>query len=93
MLARRVDVRVLSALCDILERHAGILGRYPNIAYFVRSDPTRPSPPYQRGRHHSVGLGSIMYSHTKFPTATIRPFGDSSAGDKGMPFLTVIYGS
>ena len=30
-----------------------ILGRYPNIAYFVGSDPTFPSPPYARGRQHS----------------------------------------
>jgi hypothetical protein len=70
-----------------------ILGKYPNIAYFVGSDPTAPSVPYSRGRQHSVGLGSITYSHTKFLTATIRLFGDSGAGDKGMPFYTVIYGS
>jgi hypothetical protein len=31
-----------------------ILGRYPNIAYFVGSDPTTPSPPYPRGCQHSV---------------------------------------
>jgi hypothetical protein len=78
-------------------RHLGttdiILGRYPNIAYFVGSDPTAPSPPYARGHQHSVALGSITYSHTKFLTATIRLFGDSGAGDKGMPFYTVIYGS
>jgi hypothetical protein len=70
-----------------------ILGRYPNIAYFVGSDPTAPSPRYARGRQHSVGLGSITYTHTKFLTATIRLFADSGAGDKGMPFYTVIYGS
>jgi hypothetical protein len=70
-----------------------ILGRYPNIAYFVGSDPTSPSPPSARGRQHSVGLGSITYTHTKFLTATIRLFGDCGAGDKGMPFYTVIYGS
>jgi hypothetical protein len=75
------------ATCDI------ILGRYRNIAYFVGSDPTVPSPPYPRGRQHSVSLGSITYSHTKLLTATIRLFGDSGAGDKGMPFYTVIYGS
>ena len=54
---------------------------------------TPPSPPYARGRQHSVGLGSITYTHTKFLTATIRLFGDSGAGHKGMPFYTVIYGS
>ena len=70
-----------------------ILGRYSNIAYFVGSDPTAPSPPYPRGVQHSVGLGSITYSNTKFQTATIRLFGDSGANDKGMPFYTVIYGS
>jgi hypothetical protein len=70
-----------------------ILGRHPNIAYFVGSDPTTPSPPYPRGRQHSVSLGSITYTHTKFLTATIRLFGDSGAGDQGMPFYTVIYGS
>src|SRR5260370_2025102 len=76
-----------------LETREIILGQYPNIAYFVGSDPTAPSPPYQRGRQHSVTLGSITYSHTKFLTAAIRLFGDSGAGDNGMPFYTVIYGS
>jgi len=70
-----------------------VLGKYPNIAYFVGSDPTLPSPPYRRGIEHSVGLGSITYSDTKFLTATIRLFGDSGAQDKGMPFYTVIYGA
>jgi hypothetical protein len=70
-----------------------ILGRYQNIAYFVGSDPTQPSPPYKRGQQHSVSLGSINYTHTKFLAATIRLFGDSGAGDKGMPFYTVIYGA
>jgi hypothetical protein len=70
-----------------------ILGKYPNIAHFVGSDPTLPSPPYRRGIQHSVGLGSITFSNTKFLTATIRLFGDSGAQDKGMPFYTVIYGA
>jgi hypothetical protein len=70
-----------------------IRGKYPNIAYFVGSDPRIPPPPYRRGIQHSVILGSITYSHTKFLTATIRLFADSGAGDKGMPFYTVIYGS
>jgi hypothetical protein len=48
-----------------------ILGKYPNVAYFVGSDPTRPSPPYKRGIQHSVALGSINYSNIKFLTATI----------------------
>jgi hypothetical protein len=60
-----------------------ILGRFPNIAYFVGSDPTPPSPPYRRGVQHSVGLGSITVSNTKFLTASIRLFGDSGANDKG----------
>jgi hypothetical protein len=51
------------------------------------------SPPYPRGRQHSVGLGSMTYTHTKLLTATVRLFGDSGAGDKGMPFYTVIHGS
>ena len=45
------------------------------------------------GQQHSVVLGSITYKDTKFQTATIRLFSDSGAGDKGMPFYTVIYGS
>jgi hypothetical protein len=59
-----------------------ILGKYPNIAYFVGSDPAPPHPPYKRGIQHSVGLGSIIYPNTKFLTATIRLFGDSGAKDK-----------
>jgi hypothetical protein len=69
-----------------------ILGRYPNVAYFVGSDRTPPSPPYKRGVQHSVMLGSITFSNTKFLTATIRLFGDSGTVDKGMPYYTVIYG-
>jgi hypothetical protein len=71
-----------------------ILGKYPNIAYFVGSDPTDPPPPpYSSGNQHSVRLGSIIFSNTKFLTATIRLFGDSGSGDKGMPYYTVIYGA
>jgi hypothetical protein len=70
-----------------------ILGKYPNIAYFAGSDPTRPSPPYPRGQQHSVGLGNFIYQNLKLLTAPIRLFGDSGAGDKGMPFYTVIFGA
>lgn len=70
-----------------------ILGKYPNIAYFVGSDPTMPSPPYPRGQQHSVGLGDITYRDLKLLTATIRLFGDSGANERGMPFYTVIYGA
>jgi hypothetical protein len=70
-----------------------ILGKYPNIAYFVGSDPTSPPPPYKRGMQHSVSLGSLVYENTKFLTATIRLFGDSGTTEKGMPFYTVIYGA
>jgi hypothetical protein len=70
-----------------------ILGRYPNVAYFVGSDPTQPGPPYPRGQQHSVGLGDLTYKNLKLLTASIRLFGDSGAGDKGMPFYTVIVGA
>ena len=70
-----------------------ILGRYPNVAYFVGSDPTQPGPPYPRGQQHSVGLGDLTYKNIKLLTASIRLFGDSGAGDKGMPFYTVIVGA
>jgi hypothetical protein len=70
-----------------------ILGKYPNIAYFVGCGPAQPYPPYRRGVQHSVGLGSIVFPNTKFLTATIRLFGDSGTKDKGMPFYTVIDGA
>jgi len=70
-----------------------ILGKYPNTTYFVGSDPTTLSPPYPRGQQHSVGLGDITYQNLKLLTAAIRLFGDSGAGDKGMPFYTVIFGA
>jgi hypothetical protein len=70
-----------------------IVGRYPNIAYFVGSDPTLPGPPYPPGQQHSVGLGDLTYKNLKLLTATIRLFGDSGAGDRGMPFYTVICGA
>ncbi len=70
-----------------------ILGRYPNIAYFIGSDPTQPGPPYPRGQQHSVGLGDLTYKNLKLLTASIRLFGDSGVGDNGMPFYTVICGA
>jgi hypothetical protein len=70
-----------------------ILGKYPNIAYFVGSDSTLPGPPYPRGQQHSVGLGDLTYKNLKLLTSSIRLFGDSGAGDKGMPFYTVICGA
>jgi hypothetical protein len=70
-----------------------IRGRYRNVAYFVGSDPTQPGPPYPRGQQHSVGLGDLIYSHLKLLTASIRLFGDSGAGERGMPFYTVIIGA
>jgi hypothetical protein len=70
-----------------------ILGKYPNVAYFVGSDPTQPGPPYPRGQQHSVGLGDLTYKRLRLLTASIRLFGDSGAGDKGMPFYTVIVGA
>ncbi len=70
-----------------------ILGRYPNVAYFVGNDPTTPSPPYPRGSQHAVHAGSMNYRNLKLLTAAIRLFADSGASDKGMPFYTVIYGA
>jgi hypothetical protein len=70
-----------------------ILGKYPNIAFFVGSDPTMPSPPYPRGSQHAVHLGTMNYRNLTLLTATIRLFADSGAQDKGMPFYTVICGA
>jgi hypothetical protein len=70
-----------------------ILGRYPDIAYFVGSDSTTPSAPDPRGRQHSVVLGTVNYRNLTLLTAAIRLFGDSGAGARGMPYYTVIYGA
>ena len=70
-----------------------ILGRYPNVAYFVGSDPTLPGPPYPRGQQHGVILGDFTYKNLKMLTAAIRLFGDSGAGDRGMPYYTVVCGA
>ena len=70
-----------------------ILGRYPNVAYFVGSDPTLPGPPYPRGQQHGVVLGDFTYKNLKTLTAAIRLFGDSGAGDRGMPYYTVVCGA
>jgi hypothetical protein len=70
-----------------------ILGRHPNIAYFVGSDPTKPGPPYARARQHGIVLGDLRYKNLKLLTAAVRLFADSGSGDKGMPFYTVIVGA
>jgi HNH endonuclease len=70
-----------------------ILGRYPNIAYFVGTASPFPSPPYPSGIKHVVSLGDAKYGDAKLLGATIRLFGDSGFQDKGMPFYTAIYGA
>jgi hypothetical protein len=70
-----------------------ILGKYPNIASFVGSERREPLPPYARGFPHSVTGGTMTYKGLKLLTSTIRLFGDSGAGDKGMPFYQVIVGA
>jgi hypothetical protein len=68
-----------------------ILGKCPNIAYFVGSDRRDPPPP--DAEPHRVTGGTITYRRLKLLISTIRLFASSGADNKGMPLYTVIVGA
>lgn len=69
-----------------------ILGRYPNIPYFVGSDPGEPPPPLERGVMHSFEFVEIEYNRLKLLAVKMRLFAHAGTKQNGMPIYTVVVG-
>lgn len=70
-----------------------ILGRYPNIPYFVGSDRTDPPPPERRGVLHVVTHTNATIGRLKYITTRICLFSHSGTDQNGMPFYEVVVGA
>jgi hypothetical protein len=70
-----------------------ILGKYPCISYFVRSDPGDPPPP-NPGVRHSVEFSTMTgRSGLRLLQAKVRLFASSGTPEHGMPVYYVIMGA
>lgn len=70
-----------------------ILGRYPNIPYFVGSDPRDPPPPEPRQILHLIQRTSVTYRRWRLITVRIRLFAQSGTPANGMPIYEVVVGA
>jgi len=68
-----------------------ILGRSPNIPFFVGSDPGLPPPP--DSRKVLIQRTRLHYRRLRLITVRIRLFAHSGTPDRGMPFYEVVVGS
>ena len=69
-----------------------ILGKYPNIPYFIGSEMDQPSPPEERGRMHSIQLLDVFVGRMKYLVVRLRLFAHSGTAEFGMPFYNVVVG-
>lgn len=79
---------------------AVILGKDPNIPYYVGSVLRAPPPPSRHGPLHRIDLGTTGYIfeprsglYRRFLISSIRLFGTDGTSENGMPVYTVIVGS
>jgi hypothetical protein len=70
-----------------------ILGRYPNIPYFVGSDRSDPPPPEPPGRLHVVHFTDVTIGRLKYLTVRFRLFAHSGTKENGMPYYEVVVGT
>jgi hypothetical protein len=70
-----------------------ILGRYPNIPYFVGSDRNDPPPPHRAGILHTVTHTNVAVGRLKFVTTRVRLFAHSGTEQNGMPIYEVVVGA
>jgi hypothetical protein len=70
-----------------------ILGRYPNIPYFVGSDLGDPPPPEPRQILHLIQRTNVTYRRWKLLTVRVRLFAQSGTPANGMPFYEVVVGA
>jgi hypothetical protein len=69
-----------------------VLGRYPNIPYFVGSDRDDPPPPEPAGRLHVVHFTDVTIGRLKYLTVRFRLFAHSGTEQNGMPYYEVVVG-
>lgn len=70
-----------------------ILGRYPNVPYFVGSDLNSPPPPEPRQILHLIQRTNVTYRRWRLITVRIRLFAQSGTAANGMPFYEVVVGA
>lgn len=70
-----------------------ILGRYPNIPYYVGSDYGDPLPPHEASVMHVVTHTSVDIGRLKYATIRIRLFAHSGTAESGMPYYEVVVGA
>lgn len=71
-----------------------ILGKYPNIPYFIGADSLGPPPPPRApGEQHSVTQTTIAFGRITLLVAEVRLFADAHYEGSGMPIYHVVYGA
>lgn len=70
-----------------------ILGRYPNIPYFVGSDRADPPPPERPGVLHVMHFTTVEVGRLKYFTVRFRLFAHSGTAENGMPYYEVVVGA
>lgn len=69
-----------------------ILGRYPNIPYFVGSDRDEPPPPDPSGVLHTITFTEVAIGRLQYSTLRFRLFAHSGTEANGMPVYEVVVG-
>jgi hypothetical protein len=70
-----------------------ILGKYPNVPYFVGSRISNPPPPLTENVLHATDVAFLTIDGMKLIRVRIRLFASSGAGQVGLPFYEVIVGA
>jgi hypothetical protein len=70
-----------------------VLGRYPNVPYFVGSRVSDPPPPLSQNVLHAMDVAFLTIDRIKLIRVRIRLFASSGAGPNGLPLYEVIVGA
>lgn len=71
-----------------------ILGKYPNVPYFVGGDNhCLPPPPTPRGKLHELQFQDITYLNLRLIVIAFRIFSHSGTKEHGMPIYRVVAGA
>lgn len=69
-----------------------ILGKYPNVPYFVGVHHADPPPPDKNGVLHAIHFTNVTCGRMKYFTAFVRLFAHSGTAGCGMPLYEVVIG-
>jgi len=70
-----------------------ILGRYPNVPYFVGSRISAPPPPLSDNVLHATDVSFLTIDRIKLIRVRLRLFASSGTGRSGLPLYEVIVGA